>query len=276
MKNEIYVNGLTVQLKKQKGDDYISLTDIAKKKNSIEPKDVVKNWLRSKSTLEFLGLWERLNNSNFKGVEFDSLLKDSGSNAFTLSPSRWIEKTNAIGIISSMGKNGGTYAHSEIALEFASWVSTEFKLYLITELKRLKKIESENYNLQWSVQQTIAKINYQIHTNAIKENLIPTTLTKEQASMIYANEADLLNVALFGITAQQFRNNNPNTEGNIRDQATLEQLVVLSNLESINALLIQQGISSQERILQLNQLAISQMKSLVESKQINNLGQLKS
>jgi hypothetical protein len=276
MKNEIYVNGLTVQLKKQKGDDYISLTDIAKKKNSIEPKDVVKNWLRSKSTLEFLGLWERLNNSNFKGVEFDSLLKDSGSNAFTLSPSRWIEKTNAIGIISSMGKNGGTYAHSEIALEFASWVSTEFKLYLITELKRLKKIESENYNLQWSVQQTIAKINYQIHTNAIKENLIPTNLTKEQASMIYANEADLLNVALFGITAQQFRNNNPNTEGNIRDQATLEQLVVLSNLESINALLIQQGISSQERILQLNQLAISQMKSLVESKQINNLGQLKS
>jgi hypothetical protein len=203
-------------------------------------------------------------------------LKDSGSNAFTLSPSRWIEKTNAIGIISSMGKNGGTYAHSEIALEFASWVSTEFKLYLITELKRLKKIESENYNLQWSVQQTIAKINYQIHTNAIKENLIPTTLTKEQASMIYANEADLLNVALFGITAQQFRNNNPNTEGNIRDQATLEQLVVLSNLESINALLIQQGISSQERILQLNHLAISQMKSLVESKQINNLGQLKS
>jgi hypothetical protein len=276
MKNEIYVNGLTVQLKKQKGDDYISLTDIAKKKNSIEPKDVVKNWLRSKSTLEFLGLWERLNNSNFKGVEFDSLLKDSGSNGFTLSPSRWIEKTNAIGIISSMGKNGGTYAHSEIALEFASWVSTEFKLYLITELKRLKKIESENYNLQWSVQRTIAKINYQIHTNAIKENLIPTTLTKEQASMIYANEADLLNVALFGITAQQFRNNNPNTEGNIRDQATLEQLVVLSNLESINALLIQQGISSQERILQLNQLAISQMKSLVESKQINNLGQLKS
>ena len=276
MKNEIEVNGLTVQLKKQGGDNYISLTDIAKKKNPSEPKDVVKNWLRSKSTLEFLGLWERLNNSNFKGVEFDSLLKDSGSNAFTLSPSRWIEKTNAIGIISRMGKNGGTYAHSEIALEFASWVSTEFKLYLITELKRLKKIESENYNLQWSVQRTIAKINYQIHTDAIKENLIPVTLTKEQASMIYANEADLLNVALFGMTAQQFRNNNTNSEGNIRDQATLEQLVVLSNLESINALLIQQGISSQERILQLNQIAISQMKSLVESKQISFLRQLKS
>ena len=268
MKNEIEVNGLTVQLKKQKGDDYISLTDIAKKKNSIEPKDVVKNWLRSKSTLEFLGLWERLNNSTFKGVEFDSLLKDSGSNVFTLSPSRWIEKTNSIGIISSMGKNGGTYAHSEIALEFASWVSTEFKLYLITELKRLKKIESENYNLQWSVHRTIAKINYQIHTDAIKENLIPVTLTKEQASMIYANEADLLNMALFGMTAQQFRNNNTNAEGNIRDQATLEQLVVLSNMESINALLIQQGISSQERILQLNQVAISQMKSLVSSRQI--------
>jgi hypothetical protein len=167
-----------------------------------------------------------------------------------------------------MGKNGGTYAHSEIALEFASWVSTEFKLYLITELKRLKKIESENYNLQWSVHRTIAKINYQIHTDAIKENLIPVTLTKEQASIIYANEADLLNMALFGMTAQQFRNNNTNAEGNIRDQATLEQLVVLSNMESINALLIQQGISSQERILQLNQVAISQMKPLVSSRQI--------
>ena len=271
MKNEIEVKGLTVQLKKQKGDDYISLTDIAKKKNSIEPKDVVKNWLRSKSTLEFLGLWERLNNSNFKGVEFDSLLKDSGSNAFTLSPSRWIEKTNAIGIISSIGKNGGTYAHSEIALEFASWISTEFKLYLITELKRLKKNESESFNLQWSVQRTIAKINYQIHTDAIKENLIPTTLTKEQVSMIYANEADLLNVALFGITAQKWREQNPLSEGNIRDQATLEQLVVLSNMESINALLIHQGLLSHERILQLNQVAISQMKSLVGAKQIKSL-----
>lgn len=179
MKKEIEVNGLLVQLKKQKNEDYISLTDIAKKKNPFEPKDVVKNWLRSKSTIEFLGLWEKLNNKTFKGVEFDSLLKDSGNNTFTLSPTRWIETTNAIGITSSMGKNGGTYAHSEIALEFASWVSSEFKLYLITELKRLKKVEFENQNLQWSVQRTIAKINYKIHTDAIKENLIPETKTKK-------------------------------------------------------------------------------------------------
>jgi hypothetical protein len=179
-----------------------------------------------------------------------------------------IDKTNAIGITSSLGKNGGTFAHSEIALEFASWVSTEFKLYLITELKRLKKNESDNLNLQWSVQRTIAKINYQIHTDAIKENLIPAALTKEQASMIYANEADLLNVALFGITAQHWKSENPTLEGNMRDHATLEQLVVLSNMESINALLIQQGLVSQDRILQLNKVAITQMKSLLESRQM--------
>ena len=224
-----------------------------------------------------------MNNPIFKGVEFDSLLNESGNNAFTLSPSRWIDKTNAIGITSSLGKNGGTFAQSEIALEFASWVSTEFKLYLITELKRLKKNESESLNLQWSVQRTIAKINYQIHTHAIKEpfdftevllwvHLIPSSLIKEQASMIYANEADLLNVALFGITAQQWKNKNPTLEGNMRDYATLEQLVVLSNMESINALLIQQALQSEERIIQLNQVAITQMKTLVESKQIKSMG----
>ena len=272
MKKEIEVNGLTVQLKNQNEDEYISLTDIAKKKNPHEPKDVVKNWIRSKSTLEFLGLWERLNNPIFKGVEFDPLLNASGNNTFTLSPSRWIEKTDAIGIISCSGKNGGTFAHSEIALEFASWVSTEFKLYLITELKRLKKIESTNLNLQWSVQRTIAKINYQIHTDSIKENLIPSTLTKEQASLIYANEADLFNVALFGVTAQYWIKQHPTSEGNIRDHATLEQLVVLSNMESINALLIQPGLPSHERIIQLNHVAITQMKSLVESKQFKLLG----
>jgi hypothetical protein len=272
MKKEIKVNGLTVQLKNWNEDKYISLTDIAKKKNPHEPKDVVKNWLRSKTTLEFLGLWERLNNPIFKGVEFDSLLNTSGNNTFTLSPSRWIDQTDAIGIISSSGKNGGTFAHSEIALEFASWVSTEFKLYLITELKRLKKIESTNLNLQWSVQRTIAKINYQIHTDAIKENLIPSALTKEQVSLIYANEADLFNVALFGVTAQHWKNQYPTAEGNIRDHATLEQLVVLSNMESINALLIQQGLPSHERIIQLNHVAITQMKSLLESKQFKLLG----
>jgi hypothetical protein len=271
MKKIIEVSGLKINLKQEKGESYISLTDIARKKNPIEPKDVVKNWMRSKSTIEFLGLWEKLNNSTFKGVEFDSLLNESGSNAFTLSPSRWINSTGAIGLISTIGKNGGTFAHSEIALEFASWVSTEFKLYLITEIKRLKIQENNQQNLQWSVQRAISKINYNIHTDAIKENLIPNFLTKEQAKIIYANEADLLNVALFGITVQEWKKRNPNLDGNIRDQATLEQLVVLSNMESINALLIQQNISSEERILQLNQVAISQMKSLLTAKGVKLL-----
>jgi hypothetical protein len=276
MKKEIVVNGLKVQLKKQADNDYISLTDIARKKNINEPKDVVKNWLRSKSTIEFLGLWEKINNPNFKGVEIDSLLKESGSNAFTLSPSRWINLTNAIGIESNKGKNGGTFAHSEIALEFASWVSTEFKLYLITEIKRLKEFESNRQNLEWSVQRMISKINYHIHTDAIKEKLIPKTLTKEQASIVYANEADLLNVAIFGMTANQWRSQNSNSAGNIRDQATLNQLVVLSNMESINALLIQQGIPSTERILHLNQVAIMQMKSLLNSNSAKYLNSTKS
>ena len=274
MKKEIEVNGLKINFKQEKEESYISLTDIARKKNPIEPKDVVKNWMRSKSTIEFLGLWEKLNNPLFKGVEFDSLLNESGSNAFTLSPSRWINSTSAIGLISTIGKNGGTFAHSEIALEFASWVSTEFKLYLITEIKRLKIQENNQQNLQWSVQRAISKINYRIHTDAIKENLIPISLTKEQAKVIYANEADLLNVALFGMTAQDWKIQNPNLEGNIRDQASLEQLVVLSNMESINALLIQQNITSEDRILQLNQVAISQMKSLLTVKGVKFLGEV--
>ena len=274
MKKEIIVNGLKVSFKKDKGESYISLTDIARKKNPIEPKDVVKNWMRSKSTIEFLGLWEKLNNPFFKGVEFDSLLSESGSNAFTLSPSRWIKTTAAIGLKSTIGKNGGTFAHSEIALEFASWVSSEFKLYLITEIKRLKIQENNQHNLQWSVQRAISKINYRIHTDAIKENLIPISLTKEQARVIYASEADLLNVALFGMTAQDWQTKNPKAVGNIRDQATLEQLVVLSNMESINALLIQQNFTSEERILQLNQVAISQMKSLLTAKGVELLGEV--
>jgi hypothetical protein len=274
MKKKIEVNGLKINFKQEKEESYISLTDIARKKNPIEPKDVVKNWMRSKSTIEFLGLWEKLNNPLFKGVEFDALLNESGSNAFTLSPSRWINSTSAIGLISTIGKNGGTFAHSEIALEFASWVSTEFKLYLITEIKRMKIQENNQLNLQWSVQRAISKINYRIHTDAIKENLMPNFLTKEQAKIIYANEADLLNVALFGMTAQEWKNQNPTLEGNIRDQASLEQLVVLSNMESINALLIQQNFTSEERIIQLNQVAISQMKSLLTVKGVKFLGEV--
>ena len=275
MKKELGVNGLVINLRREKGDEYISLTDIARKKNPLEPKDVVKNWLRSKSTIEFLALWEKINNPDFKGVEIDSLLIEAGSNSFTLSPSKWVESTKAIGIITSTGKYGGTFAHSEIALEFASWVSPEFKLYLITEIKRLKTAESDQQNLNWSVQRTLAKINYKIQTDAIKESLVPKSLTKNQISIIYANEADLLNVALFGLTAEQWKNNNPRFDGNMRDHATLEQLVVLSNMESINGLLIQQNISASERILQLNQVAISQIKSLLTAKGIKILKNLK-
>ena len=274
MKKEMGVNGLVINLRREKGDEYISLTDIARKKNPLEPKDVVKNWLRSKSTIEFLALWEKINNPDFKGVEIDSLLIEAGSNSFTLSPSKWVESTKAIGIITSTGKYGGTFAHSEIALEFASWVSPEFKLYLITEIKRLKTAESDQQNLNWSVQRTLAKINYKIQTDAIKESLVPKSLTKNQTSIIYANEADLLNVALFGLTAEQWKNNNPRFDGNMRDHATLEQLVVLSNMESINGLLIQQNISASERILQLNQVAISQIKSLLTAKGIKILKNL--
>jgi len=274
MKKELGVNGLVINLRREKGDEYISLTDIARKKNPLEPKDVVKNWLRSKSTIEFLALWEKINNPDFKGVEIDSLLIEAGSNSFTLSPSKWVESTKAIGIITSTGKYGGTFAHSEIALEFASWVSPEFKLYLITEIKRLKTAESDQQNLNWSVQRTLAKINYKIQTDAIKESLVPKSLTKKQTSIIYANEADLLNVALFGLTAEQWKNNNPRFDGNMRDHATLEQLVVLSNMESINGLLIQQNISASERILQLNQVAISQIKSLLTAKGIKILKNL--
>jgi hypothetical protein len=275
MKKELGVNGLVINLRREKGDEYISLTDIARKKNPLEPKDVVKNWLRSKSTIEFLALWEKINNPDFKGVEIDSLLIEAGSNSFTLSPSKWVESTKAIGIITSTGKYGGTFAHSEIALEFASWVSPEFKLYLITEIKRLKTAESDQQNLNWSVQRTLAKINYKIQTDAIKESLVPKSLTKNQTSIIYANEADLLNVALFGLTAEQWKNNNPRFDGNMRDHATLEQLVVLSNMESINGLLIQQNISASERILQLNQVAFSQIKSLLTAKGIKILKNLK-
>jgi len=273
MKNEIEVNGLTVQLKKQKGDDFISLTDIAKSQGeNIRPADVIKNWIRTRTTIEFIGTWEQINNPNFKVVEFDHFKMNAGLPTFGLSPGLWKEKTNAIGFIVYQGKYGGTYAHKDIALEFCSAINPIFKLFLIKEFQRLKESEANQKNIQWSVQRTIAKINYQIHTDAIKENLIPTTLTNEQVSMIYANEADLLNVALFGITAQKWREQNPLSEGNILDQATLEQLVVLSNMESINALLIHQGLLSHERILQLNQVAISQMKSLVSSKQIKFLG----
>ena len=267
----IEVKGIQVVVYKDKEEDYISLTDIARDKNAKEPKDVVKNWMRTRSTVEFLGLWEQLNNPLFKGVEFDSFLFEAGSNAFTLSPQKWIEATNAKGIVSKSGKNGGTFAHKDIALEFASWVNPIFKLYLIKELQRLKQDENQRHQLEWNLQRTISKINYRIHTDAIKENLIPPEVTKQQASNVYANEADLLNVALFGVTAKEWRDSNPDKQGNIRDDTNLEQLVVLSNMESINALLIAQGLSQNERLIQLNKVAISQMKSLVENSSMKKL-----
>ncbi|MET4081600.1 hypothetical protein ABIB40_001549 [Pedobacter sp. UYP30] len=251
--------------------EYISLTDIAKYRNPKEPFSIINNWMRSRSSIEFLGLWEKLNNADFKPLEFDRFRNEAGSNYFVLSPQRWIESTNAIGIISKSGRYGGTFAHIDIAFEFASWISSEFKLYLITEFKRLKQDENQRLKLDWNLQRTISKINYRIHTDAIKENLIPEEITKQQANFVYANEADLLNVALFGITAKEWRESNPNLKGNIRDFSTLEQLVVLSNLEGINALLIQQSLSVKGRLVQLNKIAITQMKSLMESKSMKKL-----
>ena len=270
-KNNIEVQGITIAITQIDNSDYISLTDIARSKNANEPKDVVKNWMRSRSVIEILGLWEQINNPNFKGVDFDSLLFEAGSNSFTLSPTKWIENTNAIGIFTKLGNKGGTYAHKDIAFEFASWISAGFKLYLIKEFQRLKDDESDRLNLQWSFQRTLSKVNYHIHTDAIKENLIPNHITTSQKNYIYANEADLLNVALFGKTAKEWRDENPDNKGNIRDEATIEQLVVLSNIESINAMLIHQQISQADRLEKLNGIAITQMKSLVNSKSIKKL-----
>ena len=268
---KITVKGIIITNNIVDNEDYISLTDIARIKNPIEPKDVVKNWLRSKSTIEYIGLWETLYNSNFKGVEFDSLLKEAGSNSFTLSPTKWIDSTNSIGIVSKQGKNGGTFAHIDIALEFASWVSSEFKLYFIKEFKRLKIEENNREKLDWNLQRTISKINYKIHTDAIKENLIPNEISKTQASFVYASEADILNVAIFGKTAKEWKEEALENLGNIRDEATIEQLVVLSNQESINSLLIQQNLPQNERIIQLNKVAISQMISLVRNRNVQQL-----
>jgi len=272
MKNHIMkVQGSEIGVISKLEEDYISITDIARHKNPVEPKDIVKNWMRSKTTIEFLGLWERLHNPDFKGVEFDSFMYQAGSNAFVLSPSKWIEATNAIGIISRPGNNGGTFAHRDIAFEFASWVSAEFKLYLLVEFQRLKKAENSQLRLEWNLQRTLAKINYRIHTDAIKEKIIPAAVTREQATAIYASEADILNIAMFGMTAQQWRDGNPGKAGNIRDEAMLEQLVVLSNLESVNSVLIHQGVSQSERLTQLNKIAITQMKSLIENRNIKRL-----
>lgn len=261
-KNSITVKNVAVKTLQVNGIDYISITDIARQKNPLEPKDVVKNWMRLKNTLEYLGLWERLNNPCFKGVEFDPLLAESGSNSFTMSPSRWVETTDAIGLITKNGAGGGTYAQKDIAFKFASWVSVEFELYLVKEFQRLK--EDEQKQIGWSAKRELSKINYHIHIDAIKQNLIPEELTQQQISVVYASEADVLNVALFGMTAKMWREQNSGLKGNIRDYASINELICLSNLENINAVLISEMITQRERLVKLNAIAIQQMKVLNE------------
>ncbi len=250
-------------------EDYICITDIAKYKSSDRTDDLIRNWLRNRNTIEFLGIWEHLNNPDFKPVEFDGFKKQAGLNSFTLTPSQWIEKTNAIGIISKPGRYGGTYAHKDIAFEFASWISVEFKLYLIKEFQRLK--EEEHKQLGWDIRRNLTKINYRIHTDAIKENLIPPELTQRQTSLIYASEADVLNMALFGMTAKQWRESHPGEKGNIRDYANVSQLVCLSNLENLNAVFIQDAAPQPERLRKLNRIAIQQMRLLTNDSRIKEL-----
>ncbi|MFZ5598956.1 MAG: KilA-N domain-containing protein [Bacillota bacterium] len=246
-------------------DDYISLTDIARYKNSEDPNGVVANWLRNRNTVEFLGVWEQLYNPNFKPLEFEGFRKQAGLNAFTLSPMKWVNATNAIGITVKAGRSGGTFAHKDIAFEFASWISVEFKLYIIKDYQRLKADENSRISLNWNVNRILAKVNYRIHTDAIKENLIPPELTARQRSFVYADEADLLNVALFGHTAAEWRKANPDKDGNMRDHATIEQLLVLANLENVNALYIGKGMAQEDRITELNRLARQQLAQLLEN-----------
>jgi len=266
----INVKGTKITVIKQ-GDsdyDYISLTDMIKAKDGDF---FISDWLRNRNTVEFLGIWERIYNPNFNYGEFAIIKSKAGLNNYKISAKEWVEKTKAIGLKATAGRYGGTYAHKDIAFEFGMWISAEFKIYLIKEFQRLKESEAENLKLGWNLQRTLTKINYKIHTDAIKENLIPHELTKDQINMKYANEADLLNVALFGITAKIWREQNPKLKGNIRDYASIEQLVVLSNLESINASLVRDGLSQQDRIIKLNNTAIIQMKSLLTNNSVKKL-----
>ncbi|MDR2171638.1 MAG: KilA-N domain-containing protein [Planctomycetaceae bacterium] len=267
-KETITVQGTEITVIQRNKNDYISLTDMAGYKDTLDARIVVSNWMSSRYTLEFLGVWEQVNNPDFNRMEFHTVKNADGR--LVLTPKRWVELTNAIGIFSKSGRyGGGIFAHKDIAFEFGTWLSAEFKYYLIKEFQRLKEDEQQRLSLEWNLQRTLSKINYRIHTDAIKEQLIPATVTKDQALTVYASEADLLNVALFGKTAAQWRAENPeNKGGNVRDYATLEQLVVLSNMESINALLIRQGLVQGERLIQLNTVAITQMKSLLDNQNL--------
>ena len=262
IKEVIHANGIDIGIYTEDfQNEYISITDIARYK-SDNPTAVIQNWMRGRDVIEFLGLWETLHNANFKPLEFEGFKNQAGANAFTMSPKKWIESTNAIGIASKSGRYGGTYAHSDIAFEFASWISPEFKLYIIKDYKRLKAEENSRLSLNWNLNRELSKLNYRIHTDAIKANLIPPELTPLQISYTYANEADMLNVVLFGKTAKQWRDENTDESGNIRDKATIYQLLVLANMESYNAILIQQGKSQEERMKLLHELAVQQMMTM--------------
>lgn len=268
---KIRTQGLEIYVYAKNDKDFISLTDIARYKNPDEPKDIIKNWMRARSTINFLGTWEKINNPHFKGVEFDHFRTEAGENYFVLSPQKWIKKTSAIGLTSKSGQGGGTFAHKDIAFEFASWISPEFKLYLIKEFQRLKEIENQKLLLGWDVKRQLTKINYRIHTDAIKDNLIPKTLTKQEINDIYASEADILNKALFGTTAKEWRDANKGKAGNIRDYADVRQLIILANLETLNATFINQRLSKSDRLQSLNRIAISQMHSLLNDISIKKL-----
>ena len=274
-KDTLHVRGIDVGIYTEDfRNEYISLTDIARYRNSDDPRFAIQNWMRNRNTLEFLGLWECLHNPSFNRVQFDTFRTEAGLNRFVMTPSKWIEMTGAIGIVTKSGRyGGGTYAHSDIAMEFASWISSEFKLYLMKDYRRMKYDENSRLSLSWNLNREISKINYRVHTDAIQQNLLPPDLTKEQQSYVYADEADILNVALFGMTGAQWRAQNPERTGNIRDYATLQQLPVLANMESYNALLIDQKCPQQERLQALRQMAVKQLQTLA-SLDITNLPQL--
>ena len=263
----IHADGIDIAVVTSIGneDDYISLTDIAKYHNPELPGYVIQNWMRNRSTIEFLGLWEKLNNPQFNCLEFEAIKQAAGSNSFAMTPKKWIGDTGAIGIISKQGRYAATLAHKDIAFEFASWISPEFKLYIIKDYQRLKGDESHRLALEWNVKRILASTNYRIHTDAIKANLIPPDLPKYQQGFVYADEADVLNVALFGKTAKQWRTENPNLKGNMRDYATIEQLLVMTNLEAVNALLLEKGIPQRERLEQLRNMAVRQLETLTGS-----------
>ena len=273
IKETIHANGIDIGIYTQDFEnEFISLTDIARDK-SDDPTAVIQNWMRNRDVIEFLGLWERLHNPDFKPLEFEGFKKQAGANAFTMSPKKWIEATDAIGIVSKAGRYGGTYAHSDIAMSFATWISPEFQLYIMKDYRRLKTDENSRLSLNWNLNREISKLNYRIHTDAIKENLIPPELTPAQVAYTYANEADMLNVVLFGKTAKQWKDENSTVKGNMRDVATLNQLLVLANLESYNAVLINQGKSQKERMELLRRLAVQQLRTL-ETVSLNNLPKL--